>query len=65
MPPAVTKRIGVEAGVRQCWDKYLGMQGAFVGLDTYGASAPYQEIYEHRGITAEAIVAKAREICGK
>jgi transketolase len=44
LPPAVTKRIGVEAGVRQCWDKYLGMAGAFVGLDTYGASAPYQEI---------------------
>jgi transketolase len=65
MPPGVTKRIGVEAGVRQCWDKYLGLQGAFVGLDTYGASAPYQEIYEHRGITAEAIVAKAREILGK
>jgi transketolase len=65
MPPAVTKRIGIEAGVRQCWDKYLGMDGAFVGLDTYGASAPYQEIYEHRGITADAIVAKAREILGK
>jgi len=65
LPPAVTKRIGIEAGVRQCWDKYLGMDGAFVGLDTYGASAPYQEIYEHRGITPEAIVAKAREICGK
>jgi transketolase len=65
LPPAVTKRIGVEAGVRQCWDKYLGMEGAFVGLDTYGASAPYQEVYKHRGITPEAIVAKAREICGK
>jgi transketolase len=65
LPPAVTKRIGVEAGVRQCWDKYLGMEGAFIGLDTYGASAPYQEVYKHRGITPEAIVAKAREICGK
>jgi transketolase len=65
LPPAVTKRIGVEAGVRQCWDKYLGMEGAFVGLDTYGASAPFQEIYKHRGITPEAIVAKARELLGK
>jgi transketolase len=65
LPPAVTKRIGVEAGVRQCWDKYLGIEGAFIGLDTYGASAPYQEVYKHRGITPEAIVAKAREICGK
>ena len=65
MPPSVTKRIGVEAGVRQCWDKYLGPAGAFIGLDTFGASAPYQAIYEHRGITPEAIVAKARELCGK
>ncbi len=65
LPPSVTARIGVEAGVRQCWDRYLGQQGAFIGLDTYGASAPYQEIYEHRGITAEAIVAKAHELCGK
>jgi transketolase len=65
LPPAVMARIGIEAGVRQCWDKYLGAEGAFVGLDTYGASAPYQEIYEHRGITPEAIVAKARELCGK
>jgi transketolase len=65
LPPAVTKRIGVEAGVRQCWDKYLGTEGAFIGLDTYGASAPFQEIYKHRGITPEAIVAKARELLGK
>ena len=65
LPPAVTKRIAIEAGIRQCWDRYLGDAGAFIGLDDYGASAPYQEIYQHRGITPEAIVAKAREICGK
>jgi transketolase len=57
LPPNVTARVAVEAGVRQCWDKYLGITGAFVGLDTYGASAPYQEIYEHRGITPAAVVA--------
>jgi transketolase len=61
LPPSVTARVAVEAGVRQCWDKYLGPQGAFIGLDTYGASAPYQEIYEHRGITPEAIVAAAKK----
>ena len=65
LPPAVTARVAVEAGVRQCWDKYLGSAGAFVGLDTYGASAPYQEIYKHRGLTAEAVLAKARELCGR
>jgi transketolase len=65
LPPTVTKRIAVEAGVRQCWDKFLGQQGTFIGLDTYGASAPYQEIYKHRGITPEAIIAAAKELCSQ
>jgi transketolase len=65
LPPSVTARVAVEAGIRQCWDKYLGFSGAFVGLDTYGASAPYQDIYKHRGITADAVVAAAKEQCGK
>ncbi len=65
LPPAVTARIGVEAGIRQCWDKYLGTHGAFVGLDGYGASAPYEEVYAHRGLTVEAIVAAARELRAK
>ena len=65
LPPQVTARVAVEAGIRQCWDKYLGTSGAFVGLDTYGASAPFKEIYKHRGLTAEAVVAKARELCRK
>jgi transketolase len=64
LPPHVTARVAVEAGIRQCWDKYLGTGGAFVGLDTYGASAPYKEIYKQRGLTAEAVIAKARELCG-
>jgi transketolase len=62
LPPAVTKRVAVEAGVKQCWDQYLGLDGTFVGLDTYGASAPYQEIYKHRGITAEAVVEAAKKL---
>ncbi len=65
LPPLSTKRVAIEAGIRQCWDQYLGATGAFIGLDTYGASAPYQEIYKHRGITAEAAIAKARELCGR
>jgi transketolase len=65
LPPRVTARLAVEAGVRQCWEKYLGSVGAFVGLDSYGASAPYKEIYKHRGLTAEAVAAKARELCRK
>jgi transketolase len=62
LPPSTTARVAVEAGVRQCWDQYLGARGAFIGLDTYGASAPFEEIYKHRGITAAAVVAKAKEL---
>jgi transketolase len=65
LPPSVTARVAVEAGIRQCWDQYLGTTGAFIGLDTYGASAPYQEVYKHRGLTAAAVAAKARELCKK
>jgi transketolase len=61
----VKARVAVEAGIRQCWDKYLGSEGAFVGIDTFGASAPYQEIFKHRGVTVEAVVAAARKQCGK
>lgn len=65
LPPSVTARVAVEAGIRQGWDRYLGAAGAFIGLDSFGASAPYQEVFRHRGLTAEAIVMAARKLCGK
>jgi transketolase len=61
LPHSVTRRIAVEAGVEQGWDRYLGPQGRFVGLHTFGASAPYEELYEHFGITAENVLRIARE----
>ena len=51
-------KIAVEAGVRQGWDQIIGEDGVFVGMSTFGASAPYKALYQHFGITAEA-VAKA------
>jgi transketolase len=65
LPSSVTARVAVEAGIRQGWDKYIGAGGAFVGLDTFGASAPYELVYQHRGLTAAAVVAKAREQLGR
>jgi transketolase len=62
LPPAVTARVGVEAGIRQGWDKYLGPDGAFIGIDTFGASAPFEEIYRHRGLTSATIVAEAKKL---
>jgi transketolase len=56
-----TVRVAVEAGVRQGWDKYLGIKGGFVGMSSFGASAPIDQLYKHFGITPEAVVAAARQ----
>lgn len=52
-------RIAVEAGVRQGWDRFIGSDGKFIGMSSYGASGPYKELYAHFGITAEAVVKAA------
>ena len=55
-----TVRVAVEAGVRQGWDRYVGADGGFVGMSTFGASAPYEKLYESFGITAGKVAAEAR-----
>lgn len=52
-------RIAVEAGIRQGWDRIIGSDGIFIGMDGFGASAPAEDLYRHFGITAEAVVAAA------
>ncbi len=47
-------RIAIEAGVRQGWTALIGNEGTFIGMSTFGASGPYEKLYEHFGITAEA-----------
>lgn len=49
-------KLAIEAGVRQGWDRFIGNDGIFVGMTTFGASAPYKALYEHFGITADAAV---------
>jgi transketolase len=51
--------VAVEAAVRQGWDEIIGSAGVFVGMSTFGASAPYKELYKHFGITAEKIAEAA------
>jgi transketolase len=62
LPPDVTARIAVEAGIKQGWERYLGSGGRFIGMDSFGASAPANELYEHFGITSAAVVAAARRL---
>ncbi len=49
-------RVGIEAAVRQGWDAIIGNDGIFVGMSGFGASGPYEELYRHFGITAQAVV---------
>jgi transketolase len=58
-------KIGVEAAVRQGWDAIIGSDGIFVGMNSFGASAPYKELYKHFGITPEAIADAALRKLGK
>ena len=57
-------RIAVEAGVRQGWDQLIGSDGIFIGMKSFGESGPYQQVYEHFGITADAVVAAAEHRLG-
>ena len=55
LPPAVTNRVACEAGIEMGWGKYLGSEGKFVGMDSFGASGPFEELYEKFGITADKV----------
>jgi transketolase len=60
LPPGVTRRVGVELGVQLGWERYLGLSGKFIGMKSFGASAPAGTLMKHFGITAENIVAAAK-----
>ena len=64
LPPNVTARVAVEAGIQQGWEKYLGSYGVFVGMSSFGASAPYELLYEHFGITVENVLKVAKKLIG-
>jgi transketolase len=65
LPPHVTARVAVEAGRSLGWERWVGNTGAVIGLDHFGASAPYKVLYEHFGITPEAVVAAAHRLLGR
>lgn len=55
-----TLRVGIEAAVRSGWDQWLGEDGMFFGMTGFGASAPYKDLYDHFGLTAEKIATRVR-----
>lgn len=62
MPAAVTARVSVEAGLPDPWYKYLGCKGKAVAMDSFGLPGAAGELFEHFGFTADAVVAKAKEV---
>ena len=62
-------KVAIEAGVRQGWDRFIGNDGIFIGMSTFGASAPYKDLYNHFGITADAafdaVEEKLESLAGK
>ena len=60
LDPAITARVAVEAGSPQGWYRYVGLQGAVVGLDHFGASAAGPLLFEEFGITATAVADRVR-----
>ena len=64
LPSGVTARVSIEAGVKIGWERYVGPNGLIIGLDHYGASAPYQELYKNFGLTAEAVAEAALGLIG-
>lgn len=61
LPPNVKARVAIEAGVQLGWEKYIGDSGVFVGMSSFGASAPYKVCYEKFDITADAVAEAAKK----
>jgi transketolase len=62
LPPEITARMAIEAGVSMGWDRYVGPQGVMYGIDHFGASAPYKVLMEQWGFTGPAIAKRALEL---
>ena len=61
---ADTVRITIEAASTYGWERYAGDKGGLIGINSFGASAPYKELYKHFGLTSQAIAQKARDLLG-
>jgi transketolase len=61
LPPQVRARVSVEAASPLGWDRYVGSTGARIAMLSFGASAPYNDLYRHFGFTVEHVLAAARD----
>jgi len=64
LPPAVRARVSIEAASPMGWEKWIGSEGHAIGISRFGASAPAKEIFKQLGLSADNVVAKAKELLG-
>jgi transketolase len=62
LPPSITARIAVEAATPLGWERWVGLEGDVIGLNRFGASAPYTDVYDHLNFTADYVAQRAREV---
>ena len=62
LPSHIQKRVAVEAGIKDYWYKYVGLNGAIVGMDSFGESAPAAELFKLFNITSDAVIEEARKL---
>lgn len=62
LPPTVTKRVAIEAGLTMGWERYVGSKGAIVGINHFGASAPGEKLMEEFGFTVDNVIAHLRKL---
>jgi transketolase len=65
LPPSVSARLSIEAGVGMGWHRWVGEHGDIMSIEHFGASAPYKEIYQHFGLTVGDVVARAQKLLGR
>ncbi|MGO2131988.1 MAG: transketolase-like TK C-terminal-containing protein, partial [Halomonas sp.] len=64
LPTDVTRRIAIEAGHRDFWYKYVGLEGRIIGMESFGESAPADDLFKHFGFTIKNLIATAEELLG-
>ena len=65
LPPDVRARVSIEAGITHGWERWVGDRGVSIGVDRFGASAPYARIYEELGLTPARVAAEAEALLAR
>lgn len=65
LPPSITARVAIEAAAPFGWHQWVGDRGKIIGLDRFGASAPYERIYQEFGLTPENVIKAVKSVLGK